>query len=154
MNITIRSLNRLTKQHYDLLLEADPYKKLVNTYVKRSFCFEATVNDSLLGVLVILPTHPETLEIVNISVISSQRNKGIGKQLIAFAKNYAQNNLYKCLEIGTGTSSFGQLYLYQKCGFRIVGVDQDFFTLHYDKKIIENNIILKDMLRLRMIVNP
>ncbi len=34
---------------------------------------------------------------------------------------------YKTIEIGTGNSSIGQLALYQKCGFRIIGVDMDFF---------------------------
>lgn len=36
---------------------------------------------------------------------------------------------YKTIEIGTGNSSIGQLALYQKCGFRIIGVDMDFFLL-------------------------
>ncbi|WP_259715882.1 GNAT family N-acetyltransferase, partial [Weissella cibaria] len=108
-------------------------EKLISKYLNRSFCFEATYNNELLGVLILLPTHPETLEVVNIAVISTQRNKGIGHQLLTFAEKYARNNNYKCLEIGTGTTSFGQLYLYQKCDFRVVGVDQNFFTIHYDK---------------------
>ena len=114
MNLNIETLNKLTEQHYKLLLEADPNEKLISKYLNRSFCFEATYNNELLGVLVLLPTHPETLEVVNIAVISTQRNKGIGHQLLTFAEKYARNNNYKCLEIGTGTTSFRQLYLYQK----------------------------------------
>lgn len=152
MNLNIGTLNKLTEQHYELLLEADPNKKLISKYLQRSFCFEATHDNELFGVLILLPTHPETLEVVNIAVVSTQRNKGIGHQLLAFAEKYARNNSYRCLEIGTGTTSFGQLYLYQKCGFRVVGVNQDFFTIHYDKEITENNLILKDMIRLRKIL--
>lgn len=85
MNLNIRILNKLTEQHYKLLLEADPNKKLISKYLKRSFCFEATYNNELLGVLILLPTHPETLEVVNIAVISTQRNKGIGHQLLVMS---------------------------------------------------------------------
>lgn len=62
---------------------------------------------------------------------------------------------YSIKDIGisiTGTTSFGQLYLYQKCGFRVVGVDQNFFTIHYDKEITENGLVLKDMIRLRKVL--
>ena len=137
MNLNIETLNKLTEQHYKLLLEADPNKKLISKYLNRSFCFEATYNNELLGVLILLPTHPETLEVVNIAVISTQRNKGIGHQLLTFAEKYARNNNYKCLEIGTGTTSFGQLYLYQKCDFRVVGVDQDFLQFTMIKKLLK-----------------
>ncbi|MNW16937.1 putative N-acetyltransferase YvbK [compost metagenome] len=43
-----------------------------------------------------------------------------------------------------------QLYLYQKCGFRIVGVDVDFFVRHYEEAIEENGIPCRDMIRLAM----
>lgn len=56
----------------------------------------------------------------------------------------------KTLEIGTGNSSLNQLGLYQKCGFRIIGVDKDFFTRHYEDEIVENGIICRDMIRLSM----
>lgn len=58
--------------------------------MKRSFCFEATYNNELLGVLILLPTHLKTQEVVNIAVIPTQRNKEIGHQLLIFAEKYAQ----------------------------------------------------------------
>ena len=44
MNLNIETLNKLTEQHYKLLLEADPNEKLISKYLNRSFCFEATYN--------------------------------------------------------------------------------------------------------------
>ena len=41
---------------------------------------------------------------------------------------------------------------YQKCDFRVVGVDQNFFTIHYDKEITENGLVLRDMIRLRKVL--
>lgn len=59
-----------------------------------------------------------------------------------------KKNGYKTIEIGTGNSSIGQLVLYQKCGFRITGVDIDFFVRHYQEEIFENGIQCRDMIRL------
>lgn len=56
----------------------------------------------------------------------------------------------KVLEVGTGNSSISQLAFYQKCGFRIVGVDKDFFKRHYEERIIENGIECIDMIRLNI----
>jgi hypothetical protein len=55
---------------------------------------------------------------------------------------------FKTIEIGTGNSGVGQLVLYQKCGFRITGVDRDFFIRHYSEEIFENGIQIVDMIRL------
>jgi GNAT superfamily N-acetyltransferase len=144
----IRKINAFTSEHFDLLLSADPNKHLVDDYLKRSFCFEAFEDDTVLGVLILLPTRPETLEIVNIAVSQDHQGQGIGEQLIQFAFTQARDNAYNTVEIGTGSTSFGQLYLYQKCGFRMTSIDHDFFIRHYDEEIVENKLVLKDMVRL------
>jgi ribosomal protein S18 acetylase RimI-like enzyme len=74
--------------------------------------------------------------------------KGIGKQLVLHAIETARSRGNKTIEIGTGNSGIGQLALYQKCGFRIVGVDIDFFVRHYSEAIYENGIQCRDMIRL------
>ncbi len=144
----IREIRELQAAHYDLLLLADPDKLLVENYVKRSICFEAVFDDTEAGILALLPTRPETLEIVNIAVAKPYQGQGIGEELLQFALSYAKNGQYKTVEIGTGSTSFGQLYLYQKCGFRMTSIDRDFFLRHYEEEIVENKLILKDMVRL------
>lgn len=37
MNLNIETLNKLTEEHYKLLLEADPNEKLISKYLNRSF---------------------------------------------------------------------------------------------------------------------
>jgi ribosomal protein S18 acetylase RimI-like enzyme len=93
-------------------------------------------------------THPHVMELVNIAVAEKQQGRGIGKQLVLHAIETAKSLGSKSLEVGTGNSSVGQLAFYQKCGFRIVGVDRDFFTRHYSKPIYENGIQCRDMIRL------
>ncbi|WP_082882270.1 GNAT family N-acetyltransferase [Paenibacillus swuensis] len=120
----------------------------MKTYLRRGECYVAELNHEIIGVYVLLPTRPETVELVNIAVMESRHGQGIGKQLVLHAIKTAKVSGYKTIEVGTGNSSVGQLYLYQKCGFRIVGVDRDFFVRHYPEVIYENGIHCRDMIRL------
>ena len=96
----------------------------------------------------LLPTRPQTIEIVNLAVEARHQGNGIGKRLLRHAIQTAQAMGYTTIEIGTGNSSIVQLALYQKCGFRIVGVDLNFFLRHYEEEIVENGIRCTDMIRL------
>jgi len=132
----------------ELLLLADPSPKLVNDYVARGETFVAELDGAVVGVTVLLPTRPETVEIVNVAVAEPMQGRGIGKALVRHAVDVARQRGFRTIDIGTGNSGVTQLALYQKCGFRIVGVDVDFFTRHYDEPIYENGIQVRDMVRL------
>jgi len=148
MEINIRQLSAHEKPPMELLLLADPSQKIVAEYLKRGRCFVAKIRNQLIGVHVLLPTRPHTIEIVNIAVDEKSQGSGVGKHLLQHAIETAQAMGYTTIEIGTGNSSLGQLALYQKCGFRIVGVDRNFFLRHYEEDIIENGIRCTDMIRL------
>lgn len=132
----------------ELLLLADPSEKIVKEYTSRGECYVAEHDQRIIGVYVLLPTRPETIELVNVAVAEERHGQGIGKQLVMDAVKVASERGYKTIEVGTGNSGVGQLALYQKCGFRIVGVDVDFFVRHYPEEIFENGIQCRDMIRL------
>lgn len=148
--IEIRKLTKNEEIPYNLFLLADPSIEVINEYIHRGDCYAAYINKSLVGGFIMIRTRPLTLELVNVAVIETYRGKGIGKRLILSAIEIARKANTKILEVGTGNSSINQLALYQKCGFRIIGVDKDFFKIHYKEKIIENEIECIDMIRLRM----
>ncbi|MFM1650732.1 GNAT family N-acetyltransferase [Brevibacillus sp. B_LB10_24] len=132
----------------DLLLLADPSPEFVEDYVSRGECFIAEADGQAIGVYVLLPTRPGTVELVNIAVDEKHQGKGIGKRLVAHAIQQAKSKGYRTIEVGTGNSSIGQLALYQKCGFRMTGIDRDFFVRHYPEEIFEQGIQCRDMVRL------
>lgn len=148
--MNIRLLNKDENPPMDLLLLADPSREIVEAYLERGECFIGESDNRVIGVYVILPTRPETVELVNVAVAEEFHGKGFGKTLVMDAIRTAKEKGYKTMEVGTGNSSIGQLALYQKCGFRIIGVDIDFFIRHYDEEIIENGIQCRDMIRLSM----
>ncbi|WP_338232968.1 GNAT family N-acetyltransferase [Companilactobacillus muriivasis] len=152
-NFKIQPITKITSKHYQLFLDADPSRKIVDSYLDRAYKFELMHNDVLLGVLLMLDTRPETVEIVNIAVDESVQNQGLGEKLVRFAIDWAEKRQYHTIEIGTGSTSFAQLYLYQKCGFRVINIDRNFFVDNYDAPIIENKLILKDMIRMEKKIN-
>src|SRR5690625_4759715 len=103
----IRKLNRDEKSPMELLLLADPSKELVEEYVKRGECYIAESEQQIIGVYVLLPTKPGTVELVNVAVLESQHGQGIGRHAVMAATNMAKIQGYQTIEIGTGNSSIG-----------------------------------------------
>ncbi|RLL43695.1 N-acetyltransferase [Oceanobacillus piezotolerans] len=134
----------------ELLLTADPSRERVENYITKGQCYLYKKSNEILGVYVLLPKDSEKIEIMNIAVRETHQGSGIGKTLIYDAIRNAANQGYKCLEVGTGNSSVNQLAFYQKCGFRIMSVEFDYFSKHYQEEIVENGIVCRDMIRLGM----
>lgn len=146
----IRILGENESPPMNLLLMADPSEEVVKDYLDRGCTYVMEDNNQVIGAYVLLPTRPKTMELVNIAIAEEFQGKGIGKKLVNDAIRQAKDKGYITLEVGTGNSSIYQLAFYQKCGFRITGVDKDFFTKHYNEKIIENGIHCIDMIRLTL----
>ncbi|MBY6052878.1 GNAT family N-acetyltransferase [Cytobacillus firmus] len=146
----IRKMDHSEPPPMNLLLLADPSIEFIKGYVNRGETYFAEINGEAVGVYILLATRPGTCEIINIAVSEKYQGEGIGRKLLEHAIELAFQGGYKTLEIGTGNSSIGQLAFYQKCGFRITGVDRDFFVRHYKEDIIENGIHCRDMIRLSM----
>lgn len=134
----------------DLLLLADPYEENIMEYLKPGVVFCAKLDNEIIGALILMKTRPKTMEIMNVSVYEKYQNRGVGKKLILEAIKYAKNNEVRMLEIGTGNPGLIQMMLYQKCGFRITGIEFDFFRRYLKEKVYENGIECRDMIRMTM----
>ena len=95
-----------------------------------------------------LPRTRDIAEIINLAVEEGLQGKGIGKLLIKHSIQTAKQMGFKTVEIATGNSSIYQLALYQKEGFRMTGIDHDFFIRNYQEPIFENGIECRDLIRL------
>jgi len=135
---------------WDLLLLADPNKERVDEYVKRGECYVANEGEDVVGTYTLLFHHDNSVEIINIAVRNNMQGKGIGKTLVLDIIERCKRREVHLLEVGTGNSSIDQLAFYQKCGFRITGVEKDLFTNEYSEPIEENGIRCRDMIRLSM----
>ena len=146
----IRQLKPGEAAPLELLLTADPERDMIESYLPHSLCCVLEDERVVIGVYVLRPLHAQAAEIVNIAVLEERQGQGYGKQLIAHAIQTAHSSGYQTLHIGTGNSSIMQLALYQKCGFRVTGIDHDFFTRNYTSPIYENGILCRDMIKLEL----
>ncbi|WP_079913676.1 GNAT family N-acetyltransferase [Paenibacillus sp. 32352] len=145
----IRELKPGEPYPMDLLLLADPEEPVIRTYIDRCRCYVMEHEGVIAGVVALLPTRPLTVEIMNIAVLENMQGQGLGKRLLTHAIQAAKEQGCHTIEIGTGNSSVGQLHLYQRCGFRIHGVDMDYFVRNYEEPIYENGLQCRDMIRLK-----
>ena len=144
-------IRKLTKQEtppWELLLLADSSRAIVEEYLKSGNVYVGEKSGKAIGVYVLMETKRVVVEIMNVAVHENFQGKGYGKQLIAHAINEASKRGYAQVEIGTGNTSIHQLKLYQQCGFRMTGIDFDYFTRNYDEPIVENGLLCRDMIRL------
>lgn len=151
-NINIKRLMEIDLLPYHLLFLADPSEEAVTDYVQRGEVYGAFNKElkSIVGVYVLLKTRPFTIELVNVAVDENYQGRGIGKLLVKHAIEMARESESRVIEVGTGNAGIGQMALYQKCGFTIVGVDYDFFRKHYKEPIWENGIECRHMVRMSM----
>lgn len=148
MSFIIRKLTCEDEFPLDLLLLADPNEDIVREYTERGHCYVAVLDDSIIGVYVLIKTRPLTMELVNVAVSESHQGKGLGKALVLDSIKNAKMNGMKVIEVGTGSCGMSQLSLYQKCGFKMTWIDKDFFLKHYNEPIFENGIQCIDMVRM------
>lgn len=150
MNIKISELKNKSDAPMDLLLLADPSEELVQSYLEKGTCYTAKLDGDTVGVILIMETKPQTIEVMNLAVEEELHNNGIGKKLLLYVIEEIKKGDTKTIEIGTGNPGVVQMLLYQKCGFRIVGIDFDFFRRTHPEPIYENGIECRDMIRMRI----
>jgi ribosomal protein S18 acetylase RimI-like enzyme len=130
----------------ELLLLADPSRKMIEKYLSESSIFLASSNGKIQGIIALYSIEESILEIKNLAVVPSFQKRGLGKHLIKFAENFAKVNGYTKLRICTGNTSTHQLALYQKLGFQKKDKISNFFLEHYLEPIFENGMQCKDLI--------
>jgi ribosomal protein S18 acetylase RimI-like enzyme len=148
--LVIRPLRPGEAPPWRLLLDADPSRSEISTYLKRGRCYVAARDGAIVGEFVLVKTRPRVAEVMNIAVAPGRRGRGLGKKLIKRAARLAREGGARRLDVGTGNCSLPEIVFYQKCGFRIVGVRRNYFARRPYRSIRENGIPLRDMVRLSM----
>lgn len=146
----LRTVDQVTAAHWRLLLLADPSRELVQRYLRTGRTFALVGDAGPVAVMVLQEISSAKLEVKNIAVDPKFENRGLATRLLRYAIRFAGEGHYRQLLIGTGSTSFKQLYLYQKMGFRITRVKRDFFVENYQQPIHENGLLLRDMLVLTL----
>jgi ribosomal protein S18 acetylase RimI-like enzyme len=100
---------------YELLLLADETIEAIDQYIFNCdiYLHDGTEN---IAVMALYKTSDAELEIKNIAVIETYRNKGIGSILINKAKEIAQESHYQILTVGTSDTGFNRSVFMKETG--------------------------------------
>ena len=139
---------------WELLLEADPSRARVEGYVSDSLTRIAKLDGEAIAVYALARNAPTHFELMNIAVREDFQGCGLGRRMIGHALGLAESKGARVVDVGTANSSLEGLAFYQRNGFRIIGVDPDFFTRHYPEPIFENGIQVRDRVHLRLELTP
>ncbi|PRB02371.1 GNAT family N-acetyltransferase [Chryseobacterium sp. MYb7] len=147
-DFTFNLLHSDSEIPYHLLLLADETKEAINQYIFNSDIYLLHNSTENIAVMALYKKSTTELEIKNIAVIESYRNKGIGSILMNKAKEIAKENHYKTLTVGTSDTGFQQIRFYEKNDFIKSGILKDFFIENYPDPIYENGLQMRDMVLL------
>ncbi len=87
-------------------------------------------------------------EIIYIAVAPDLRGRGYGKAMIEALFAEMRQRSVPALLVGTANSSLENIAFYQKCGFRLYAVRQNYFD-YIQPPIMEHGILMRDMLVMR-----
>lgn len=144
----IRRISREKKTYLSLLLLADEQEDMIDRYLERGDMYVLEDEGKACAVIVVTDEGGGVLEIKNLAVAPAFQKRGFGRMMIDFAAKHYRNAFHTLL-VGTGDSPL-TIPFYERCGFVRSHVVKDFFTDHYDHPIIEDGVLLKDMIYLKM----
>jgi ribosomal protein S18 acetylase RimI-like enzyme len=139
----------VTNAPMELLLLADPSEDKIRSYLPGSKCFVVLRDAVVVGACVVQPRGTDTHELMSIAKEINHQKSGYGTALLKWVIDFFRDAGARQLEVGTGTFGY-QLAFYQRHGFRVTGIDRDFFVKNYPEPIFEEGIQLFDMLRLTL----
>jgi ribosomal protein S18 acetylase RimI-like enzyme len=87
-------------------------------------------------------------EIIYMAVADQLRGRGYGKAMIEALFDEMRQRGVSALLVGTANSSLENIAFYQKCGFRLHSVRQNYFD-YIQPPITEHGIPVRDMLVMR-----
>jgi len=155
MEIIIRKVSSKYDLPFDLLLLADESIGVIEKYIYDSEVYVATESEDseAVAVFALLKLNNSDIEIKNIAVAETLQNRGIGSFLISEIKRLAKVAKFENVIVGTPDRAVRQINFYENNGFIKYDLKKDFFIKNYPEPIIENGVMLRDMVMLKVKVS-
>lgn len=141
-SIVIKKEKNNKEQYIDLLLEADPSKKIIEKYLQDGELFILTYKEEVACAAAVTKVDENTCELKNITTVEKYRGQGYGKKMIKYLfDNYKQK--YDKMLVGTSENN---IPFYVKQGFdKYEKTIKNYFIDNYDKEIIDGDLHCIDM---------
>lgn len=140
----IREITADKRRYLPLLLLGDEQEEMVMRYLPRGTLL-VLFDPAPCAVAVVTDEGDGRCELKNLAVEPCRQRQGLGRRMVAHVIHRYAARGYRTLRVGTGETP-STLRFYAACGFRPVGRIPDFFTRNYDRPIVEEGVLLRDMI--------
>ena len=106
---------------------------------------------SIIGAVQCVPRHEGassgTVELTLVAVAETHQGRGVGKQMLRLVLDELRRAGFERAIVGTSNAGVGEIAYYQKCGFRLLSIERDYFNpaRGYDGTETENGIVHRDL---------
>ncbi len=84
--------------------------------------------DEPIGVVLVLDHAGDERELRYVAVAESHQRKGVGRAMLADVASAERARGTGHLLVGTTSADTGNLDFYQRCGYRLLSIERDYFT--------------------------
>lgn len=136
-----------------LLLLAEPFERALDWSLENlSDAVYSMMDDGQIVGAATMRWNSEPCEIMELGIAAERQGQGLGKQFVKWLIEEARRRGKREMLVGTANSSIDNIAFYQRCGFRIDHVREDYFWYHREP-VFENGIRVRDMLVFRYDLN-
>jgi GNAT superfamily N-acetyltransferase len=109
--------------------------------------YVADDGDKAIGVVLVLDHGERERELRYVAIAESHQRKGLGKAMLAAVRAAEQGRGAARLLVGTSCADTGNLDFYQRCGYRLLSIERDYFTpaRGYPSDFVLNGLPAVDM---------
>jgi GNAT superfamily N-acetyltransferase len=149
LTVSLLAADDSREPYVPLLLLADEPEPL-RTYLDTSDVYVLRDDDGTpLGATVVVPddSAASSMELRAVAIAPGQHNRGLGQFMLReVIADLARRGARRAI-VGTSNAGIGQIAFYQKAGFRLWRIEQDYFTVEkgYDPDERENGLPHRDM---------
>ena len=116
------------RPYVELLREAEDSTSEIESYLDRGDLFLYGDGELVIGHVLVTPLGSDEQELKNLAIVEGQRRLGFGRSMIGAVLTELRARGVRRVEVATSGADTGNLEFYQRCGFRLLRIERDYFS--------------------------
>jgi ribosomal protein S18 acetylase RimI-like enzyme len=116
------------RPYVELLREAEDSMSEIESYLDVGDLFLYTDRETVIGHVLVTPLGPDEQELKNLAIVEGRRRLGFGRSMIGAVLAELRARGVRRVEVATSGADTGNLEFYQRCGFRLLRIERDYFS--------------------------
>jgi ribosomal protein S18 acetylase RimI-like enzyme len=116
------------RPYVELLREAEDSTSEIESYLDVGDLLLYTDRETVIGHVLVTPLGPDERELKNLAIVEGRRRLGFGRSMIGAVLAELKDRGVRRVEVATSGADTGNLEFYQRCGFRLLRIERDYFS--------------------------